>query len=69
MLTIIMNQLFTTVNSNKVTEKEYNTELKCVSVVQIATIPVILYEPCHQQTCLCHMRTTKAQINLRTRAV
>ena len=23
------------------------------------------YEPCHEKTCLCHMRTTKAQISLR----
>ena len=28
-----------------------------------------LYEPCHEKTCFCHMRTTKAQISLRIRAV
>ena len=28
-----------------------------------------LYEPCHEKTCLCHMRTTKAQISLRICAV
>ena len=27
------------------------------------------YEPRHEKTCLCHMRTTKAQISLRIRAV
>ena len=27
------------------------------------------YEPCHEKTCLCHMRTTKAQISLRICAV
>ena len=27
------------------------------------------YEPCHEKTCLCLMRTTKAQICLRIRAV
>ena len=27
------------------------------------------YEPRHEKTCLWHMRTTKAQINLRIRAV
>ena len=26
-------------------------------------------EPCHEKTCFCHMRTTKAQISLRIRAV
>ena len=26
-------------------------------------------EPRHEKTCLCHMRTTKAQISLRNRAV
>ena len=26
-------------------------------------------EPCHEKTCLCYMRTTKAQISLRIRAV
>ena len=25
----------------------------------------LLFEPCHETTCLCHMRTTKAQISLR----
>ena len=24
-----------------------------------------LYEPCHDKTCFCHVRTTKAQISLR----
>ena len=28
-----------------------------------------LFEPRHEKTCLCHMRTTKAQISLRIRAV
>ena len=28
-----------------------------------------LYEPRHEKTCLCHMRTTKAQISLRICAV
>ena len=27
------------------------------------------FEPCHEKTCLCHMRTTKMQISLRIRAV
>ena len=27
------------------------------------------YESRHEKTCLCHMRTTKAQISLRIRAV
>ena len=26
---------------------------------------VLLIEPCHEKTCLCHMQTTKAQISLR----
>ena len=26
--------------------------------------PPTLYEPCHEKTCLCHMRTTKMQISL-----
>ena len=29
----------------------------------------LLFEPCHEKTCLCHMRTTKTQISLRIRAV
>ena len=29
----------------------------------------ITYEPRHEKTCFCHMRTTKAQISLRIRAV
>ena len=29
----------------------------------------ILFEPHHEKTCLCHMRTTKAQIKLRIRPV
>ena len=28
-----------------------------------------VFEPCHEKTCLCHMRTTKVQISLRIRAV
>ena len=28
-----------------------------------------LFEPRHEKTCLCHMRTTKAQISLRIRGV
>ena len=28
-----------------------------------------LLEPCQEKTCFCHMRTTKAQISLRIRAV
>ena len=28
-----------------------------------------IIEPHHEKTCLCHMRTTKAQISLRIRAV
>ena len=27
------------------------------------------FEPCHEKTCFCHMRATKAQISLRIRAV
>ena len=27
------------------------------------------FDPCHEKTCSCHMRTTKAQISLRIRAV
>ena len=27
------------------------------------------YEPCHEKTCFCHMRTTKAQISLRIHPV
>ena len=30
---------------------------------------VKINEPCHEKTCFCHMRTTKAQISLRIRAV
>ena len=30
---------------------------------------IVWYEPCQEKTCLCHMRTTKAQISLRIRAV
>ena len=30
---------------------------------------IFLFEPRHEQTCLCHMRTTKALISLRIRAV
>ena len=29
----------------------------------------IVYEPRHEKTCLCHMRTTKAQISLRIRSL
>ena len=28
----------------------------------------LIYEPRHEKTCLCHMRTTKAQISMRIRA-
>ena len=28
-----------------------------------------MYEPHHEKTCFCHMRTTKAQISLRIRAI
>ena len=30
---------------------------------------LLVYEPCHQKTCFCHMRTTKVQISLRIREV
>ena len=33
-----------------------------------STVPTT-YEPRHEKTCLCHMRTTKAQISLRIHAV
>ena len=36
------------------------------SWMTIATLPS---EPCHEKTCFCHMRTTKAQISLRILAV
>ena len=38
-------------------DKNYTTGMTC------------LYEPLHEKTCLCHMRTTKAQISLRIHAV
>ena len=32
-------------------------------------ISLAIYEPSHEKTCLCHMRTTKAQISQRIRTV
>ena len=32
-------------------------------------LDTLLYEPYHEKTCLCHMRTTKVQISLRISAV
>ena len=49
------------------------------SICKVCTVPVpiipaliisgLTYEPCHDKTCFCHMRTTKAQISLHIRAV
>ena len=41
----------------------------CSSNVQNRCKAGLLYEPHHDKTCLCNMRTTKAQISLRIRAV
>ena len=30
---------------------------------------ILAFEPCHEKTCLCHMRTTKAQISLCIRLI
>ena len=45
--------------------------LTCVEVVQFLDMAVVdcITDLRHEKTCFCHVRTTKAQISLRIRAV
>ena len=42
---------------------------RCSIQYTVTGSAALLYEPCHEKTCFCHMRTTKAQISLHIRAV
>ena len=54
----------------------YDFEINCpiskgvwMHLEHIPCIPSVLYDPCHEKTCLCYMQTTKAQISLCIRAL
>ena len=38
---------------------------KCWTILKSPFLAIIIIEPRHEKTCLCHTRTTKAQISLR----
>ena len=52
--------------SAKVKVKVINSHLELVYIVKNADN---ICEPCHEKTCLCYMRTRKAQMSLLIRAV
>ena len=49
--------------------KQTVSDVNGLRMVRFILSFTVLNEPRHEKTCLCHMRTTKAQISLRIRPV